>query len=403
MLLNNDGEGEPVAGTVVTDSLRRRVVNFGQLRSNYSPTLTATEPADTFLSTDDFTEPGWSADEAVTQYSGISEVTASSSASDMHGVREPVGKRHAAVLGGGRQPGHHVGVGQLDRSGRPVAPGRLRVPELGSGSRASRHEAATIKVAFADNSSIGPPVTQVTVRTAAGQVTDPVRVTGDLQQLRVPSGASSWLRITVTGLAYQPVLTFGTQVGIAGIEVPGVSASRTILAPSVPGPDPAAVVLSKAQPQPSGCMLTSLRWVCSPALTTLTEEQYGFSQSFELPSAEQTVVHGSAVLTNASLADRYARLDQKAANVAASSTYTGDPQDQPRSAFDGNPATSWIASPLDQHPRLTIQWGYQRKLSKITIQRPPGAAGLLQVLLTGSRGQLRGGGHRAPYGHVHRR
>ncbi|HMD95280.1 MAG TPA: discoidin domain-containing protein, partial [Trebonia sp.] len=76
--------------------------------------------------------------------------------------------------------------------------------------------------------------------------------------------------------------------------------------------------------------------------------------------------------------------------VTASSTYTGDPQDQPRSAFDGDTATAWIASPADPHPRLTISWGYPRVVSRITIQRPPGASGLAQVLITGSAGQLRG-------------
>ena len=54
-----------------------------------------------------------------------------------------------------------------------------------------------IRVAFADSTSIGPPVTQVTVSTAAGQVSDPVQVTGDLQSLRAPDGPSSWLRITI--------------------------------------------------------------------------------------------------------------------------------------------------------------------------------------------------------------
>ena len=62
---------EPFAAPVDTDSLRRRAVNFGQLRTNYSPTLTATEPADTFLATDDYTEPGWAKYQAVARYTGI--------------------------------------------------------------------------------------------------------------------------------------------------------------------------------------------------------------------------------------------------------------------------------------------------------------------------------------------
>ena len=46
--------------------------------------------------------------------------------------------------------------------------------------------------------------------------------------------------------------------------------------------------------------------------------------------------------------------------MTASSTYTGDPQDQAWSAFDGNPATSWIASATDAHPTLIDPLGAAR-------------------------------------------
>ncbi len=71
------------------------------------------------------------------------------------------------------------------------------------------------------------------------------------------------------------------------------------------------MVLAKAQPQPSGCMLTSLRWVCSPALLTPTEEQYGFDQGFTEPAAGRAQLRGSAVLTDPSLVNRYARTGRR--------------------------------------------------------------------------------------------
>jgi arabinofuranan 3-O-arabinosyltransferase len=179
-------------------------------------------------------------------------------------------------------------------------------------------------------------------------------------------------------------------VGIASITVPGVSASRTIVGPSVTGGDPSAIVLAKAQPDQSGCMLTSVRWVCSPQLSGSTEEQYGFDHAFTVPAPVQAELRGSATLTNTSLADHYALPGGSQPAVTASSTYTGDPQDQPRNAFDGDTATTWIASPADPHPRLTISWGYPRVISRVTFRRPPGASGLTQVLITGSQGQRRG-------------
>ena len=45
VLLDNDGADLPASASVLTDSLRRQVRNFGELRSSYSPTLTATQPA----------------------------------------------------------------------------------------------------------------------------------------------------------------------------------------------------------------------------------------------------------------------------------------------------------------------------------------------------------------------
>jgi arabinofuranan 3-O-arabinosyltransferase len=386
VLLNNDGAGEPVAGTVVTDSLRRRVVNFGQLRSNYSPTLTATEPADTFLSTDDFTEPGWSADEAVAQYSGISDVTASSSASDLQASS---GQWATGLFPYSAFDGDPDTMWESGSNSGP--PGQWIQATFDSAIRFGQGSDTAIGVAFADNPDVGPPVTRVTVSTAAGQVSDSARITGSLQSLRVPAGPSDWLRITVTGLAPLSAATLaGTQVGIATIDVPGLSASRTIVAPPVPSGQQATVVLAKAQPYQSGCELAADRWVCSSELASPTEEQYGFDHAVTEPSAQQARVHGTAVLLQQALIGKYALSGRGQPVVTASSTDTAAPQDQPWNAFDGNPSTSWMASPADPHPRLSISWQAPRTISQITIKRPPGSTGLAQVLITGSGGQRRG-------------
>jgi arabinofuranan 3-O-arabinosyltransferase len=150
------------------------------------------------------------------------------------------------------------------------------------------------------------------------------------------------------------------------------------------------VVLAKDEPQPSGCMLTSMRWVCSPSLAVSTEEQFGFDRTFSESSAEPAAVHGSAILVNTALAGQFTRLSPRDAQVTASSVYTAaDPQDQATAAFDGDPATSWVAAAADRHPTLTIRWTGPRTVSRLSIERPPGASGLLQVKLTGSGGQRR--------------
>jgi len=180
-------------------------------------------------------------------------------------------------------------------------------------------------------------------------------------------------------------------VGIKEITVPGLHASRVIVAPSVPHVRPAVVVLAKAQPLASPCMLTPGRWVCSPALARPVEEQYGFDEAFTAPAAAQVTLRGSAVLFAPSLVNKYVRLAGRQPRVGASSRYTRAPQNQPRSAFDGNPATTWIASPGDTNPVLTISWRHRLTVRTVTIQRPPGADGPLPVLVSGERGQARGG------------
>jgi arabinofuranan 3-O-arabinosyltransferase len=388
VLLNSDSPGLPAAASVVTDSLRRRVVNFGEVRTSYSPTLTATQPAPTFEAAGDFTEPGWSRYQSVAQYRGIRNVTASSSSSGIGSIPANWASGtlpYSAVDGDLRtmwESGGWTGpVGQWLQI-RFDGPVKARV----------------IQVAFADNAFIGPPVSRVEVTTAAGRAADRVRADGDPQPLRVPEGASTWLRITVTGLASRPRPALGAQVGISEISLPGVRASRVIAAPHVtvrgggPGQasDPTAVVLAKTQPQPTGCMLTSLRWVCSPSLTTLTEEQYGFDQALTEPAARKARLRGSAVLVAPSLIQKYAQFGGQA-QVSGSSVYTTDPGDLARSAFDGDPSTTWVARPTDLHPTLTIRWADRQTVSRVTIQRPPGTSDLLQVLVIGSRGQVRGG------------
>src|SRR5262249_2917869 len=209
---------------------------------------------------------------------------------------------------------------------------------------------------FTDSPALGPPVTQVAVATAAGRRVGPVQGTGLPQTLRVPPGRTGWLPITIPRVAGGPNPATRAPGGIKRIPLPGLPASRAIPPPRVRGADAAAVVLTKAQRQPSSCLPTTLRWVCSPALATSTEEQYGFDQGFSAPTASPATLRGSAVLIAPSLVTRYPRLVPGQPWVGASSRYTRDPQDQPRSAFDGNPATTWIASPIDTRPSLSINW-----------------------------------------------
>jgi arabinofuranan 3-O-arabinosyltransferase len=386
VLLNADDTYIHAGYTVVTDSLRRVVRNFGEIRIDYSPTLTATTPLTTFDVATDFTEPGWERYAAIARYFGISNVTASSAASGI--LAAP------SQFGTGRLPYAAID-GNLATMWESASPKGSR--PLGQWIKIKFLRPVhlhTIRVAFADSSAIGPPVTKVKITTAAGRVADHVRITGGFQSLPVPAGASRWLKIAITGLRHQRRRVPNPQVGIKEIDVPGLHPSRTIEAPDVRlpgGADPSAVVLAKAEPQPSGCMLTSVRWVCSPGLERSTEEQYGFDESFAVSRAATGTLAGTAVLTSPRLIQAYAFPGAGQPAVTATSAYTADPEDQAYAAFDGNPLTTWISGASDTHPALTIRWHISREMSSVKIMRPPGASSPLAVRITGSGGQVRTG------------
>jgi arabinofuranan 3-O-arabinosyltransferase len=384
VLLNSAAPQVRASSTVVTDSLRRRVRNFGEIRDDYSPTLTATQPLSTFEATADFLPAAWLPYLSVAKYTGIAGVTASSSASDIDAIpgQSATGRLPFAAVDGSLATMWESGslggpVGQWIRVDltRPLNPG-------------------TVKVAFADNSAIGPQVTSVKVSTATGERTDRVSITGGYQSLRLPAGQTTWVQLTVTGVFRPPAEEIGRQVGIAEISVPGVTASRTIEAPDVKlpgGRDPSATVLAKAEPQPSGCMLTSQLWVCSPQLEKSTEEQFGFDEGFAVARPQRASLSGTAVLTSVALAERYAFPGRNEPVVTASSVYTDDPQDAASSAFDGSPQTTWISGAGDARPALTIRWRGRKRISMIMIERPAGVTGPLAVRITGSAGQVRTG------------
>ena len=230
--------------------------------------------AQTFEATGDYTEPGWARYLSVAQYHGIANVTASSSASGIGAIPGEWASGllpYSAVDGDMRtmwESGSWTGpAGQWLQVtfDTPVNPG-------------------VIRVALADLAPLGPPVTRVVLSTSAGRAGStgsgsPTSRSGCGCPRARPAGCGSpWPASPGRRIPWS-----GPRSASREISVPGVQPSRTILAPAPRGGDPAAVVLAKSQPQPSGCMLTVLRWVCSPWLRTATEEQYGFDQGFTEP------------------------------------------------------------------------------------------------------------------------
>lgn len=376
VLLDDDApslRGAPV----VTDSPRSLRRDFGELHQT-SETLSAARR----WAAADVLDDGWDRYATHVAYGGgVRDVSASTSAGGDDAIpqaRDPGAVPYAAFDGNrftAWKTGGWTGpVGQWLRADfdRP-------------------RDVRDLRAAFVQDPALGPAVARVAVETERGTVEQAVRRTADAQPLRAPDGPTRWLRLRITRLAAEPVVPAFARAAVADVSVGGVEPTRTYVLPAPAGiTGPATHVMSRTAGAASECMKGSLRWVCSPSLGSADEEGAGFDRTFTSASAGRAPVTGTAVLTDPALVERYTTVRGQA-SVAASSTLSRHPADQPRSGFDGDPATSWIAGENDDLPRFSVRWRGRKRLSTVTVQRPPGASGPVRVRIEGDRGQTREG------------
>jgi arabinofuranan 3-O-arabinosyltransferase len=250
-----------------------------------------------------------------------------------------------------------------------------------------------VQVTFVDDPALGPFPARVAVETDAGRLEQDLTATGGPRRLAVPEGRATWLRVRVLSAGGAPGADRdGTSVAISELSVPGLAPSRTYVSPApgaVPPGTPIGQVLTRA-PEGGACVPGSARWVCSPSLARPGEEGYAFDREFTATGSATRAVSGYAVLRDPELVDRYTRPGGPP-SVRGSSAWSGDPVVQPRSAFDGQDATTWVTSAKDTSPELTIAWSGRRTISRIVVRRPPTARPPTSVIVTGAGGTVRGG------------
>ncbi|GII91099.1 coagulation factor 5/8 type [Sinosporangium siamense] len=381
VVLNGDSSaGAAENRHVVTDSLRKRQRQFGELRRSMSPTLAAAERPPPLGAVDDFMEDSWLPYRTVAEYRGVASVTASSSAADpdaipgLHGMGYlPYAAFDGDLRTAWRTGGWEGAVGQWIEIdfGRPVDPG-------------------DITAVFVPDKALGPAPIRVAVETERAAIEQDVKITTDPQTLRTAPGRTNWLRLRVVKVAYDPVVTFGTGVAVSEISIAGVPAVRTYTSPEVPARGERAHLLTRASGDQRGCVLGPVRWLCHPSFATPGEEGFTFDRTFTSATAGKGELSGFAVLRDPAFIARYTEVAEYP-QVSGSGSASAEPVGGPRSAFDGDGTTTWISAEGDAQPVLSVRWKKARKVDRFTVERPPSASSAASVFVTGRDGQVRGG------------
>ncbi len=157
-------------------------------------------------------------------------------------------------------------------------------------------------------------------------------------------------------------------VGLAEVDLDGLTPSRTLVLPEVELDD-AADLIFDAFPERRACITTLLGPDCDLGRQRVSEEASGIDRTVTIPAAGEWQVAGLAVARSTQSTSELLRA-QTGPQVRGSSWFGQDPQVLPRMAFDGDDATSWLADPRDREPSLRLDLGRRRTLSSLRITAP---------------------------------
>jgi arabinofuranan 3-O-arabinosyltransferase len=349
------GERAAPAERLVTDGLRRRDVDFGDVRLTASYALTAHEPAPgTRRPPHDRLPVKGGVHQSTVRMTGA--VTLRASSWGPGPGRLPELQPFAAFDGdpdsawvaqGLFGPGHEwIEVG-LDRA---IDPGHLGVRLLDD-RRWSR-------------------ITRLKVVTDRGSRVTAMSRTGALQSIAVPPGTTRHVRVELDGVTGR----FGA--GLRDIAIPGVKIERPLAVPDdQEGTDPRAWMLRRA--------------AADPYDATRSDEEPTLRRVITTSAPVTVAISGSARGRPGRALDALAAAgDLGRVRASATSTWKSIPAFAPASAFDNDDATPWVAAPSDKRPTLAVEWPEIRTIDTIDVTSARGPVRRpTRILLTSPDGE----------------
>jgi arabinofuranan 3-O-arabinosyltransferase len=332
--------------TALTDGVRRREFTFGGI-SHYSNTMTASQPYEAKRAAHDYL-PSPAPQLSTISYQGISDVTASSSGSDAGAVVNisPVNSPWSAVDG---NPFTAWRVGDFNG-----AVGQWLQVDLPSAIDASRATISFVGV------SQGFP-DRIRVDTSGGHIDEGVTPDGLPQPIRLPSGNTQFVRVTILGIADGSP---GLAAGIAVLSIPSVTPSRTLNVPGAGQPD--MIAFSVEDGYRSECLTVHGTPACDPSWAAAGEEDKSLDRTFVLSKGATYVPQAHVTLQPGPDLDQL--LDRgDPFSALASSVDSSDPRQRAEAAVDGDVSTGWMAGASDLQPTLVVGTDRARRVTGIRL------------------------------------
>ena len=204
-----------------------------------------------------------------------------------------------------------------------------------------------IRVNLATGPEVGGAREHLVITTSEGSRDVRVLPTGNEQVITVGASSTSFLRI-----AAAPEPSGESRFGIHEVTIDGLTASRPEVLPA--GAADAGLVLQARRGESEGCVASSDSIVCADWLATPSEERAGIDRRIDVRVGGTYRVALRVRPRPGSALDGVMQGSAEASRVVASSVSTPDPAGRAEAAFDGDAATTWVASALDPAPRLTV-------------------------------------------------
>ncbi|WP_406203208.1 alpha-(1-_3)-arabinofuranosyltransferase family protein [Streptomyces sp. NBC_01017] len=343
---NHPGLGSPQV-QVIGDGLRRADTRFGLVNANTSYTYTRGE-----RNAPDAAQDAGEKPHQILPTSGLDHQTVA----ELRGARSVTASSYGSWLFHLPQfdpvnafDGNPDTAWTEGSEGSPVGEW-LRIAFAGG----SYDMPSSFKVRPLPQEGVRGAATRVRVETEKGAVSSVLRPDGTTQTVKVPPGATSWMKLTITdSVSRRPGLT---GAGFSEIDLPDVQVTRLLRLPADAGKSGAAAEI------------VSLSRTADPTGLSPTGTEAGLHRRFTTSTAGTYEVRASAVPVPGEELDRLlyevAPEQQNRIVATADSTARLGAGLSPRNLTDGDLTTAWIAG---DRPTIHLSWPGKQAVGEVVL------------------------------------